>query len=61
MSKPDPQTTLDEMKVAIQNYLDVKEDFKNFDGDRRGIAGALVRRENVLRRLIGYEEIEDEA
>ena len=57
MSKHESQTTLEQ---AVKDYFSVMDDLKSFDGDKRGIASALLDRENVMRKLVGLQEIENE-
>lgn len=47
------------LRAAVENYLRIRRDFHDFDGDRRGIAHALCEAENDLSRAVGQGDIHD--
>ena len=49
-----------EAEDAIRKWVKISDDLADFDGDRRGILSARLRQENVLRKLVGATEIEDD-
>ena len=59
-SKTTPSQEYVDLVEAVRTYLEVQDDLHSFDGDKRGIASTLQDKENVMRRLVGLQEIDND-
>jgi hypothetical protein len=60
MTQTTPTQEYVDLVKAVRTYFEVQDDLQSFDGDKRGIASALLDKENVVRKMVGLQEIENE-